>query len=93
MQTMHEGGIFTTRALDRDSEDAAGLRAIHRETLMALGMKAGVTHSEFIKAKSDGKFYFLETAARVVSVVSVAPRVAASRASGCRESGSAASDC
>jgi len=65
MQTMHEGGIFTTRALDRESEDAAGLRAIHRETLMALGMKAGVTHSEFIKAKADGKFYFLETAARV----------------------------
>jgi biotin carboxylase len=65
MQTMHEGGIFTTRALDRMSEDAAGLRAIHRDTLAALGMRAGVTHSEFIKAKVDGKFYFLETAARV----------------------------
>jgi biotin carboxylase len=65
MQTMHEGGIFTTRALDKDSADAEGLRAIHRATLAALGMKAGVTHSEFIKAKADGKFYFLETAARV----------------------------
>jgi len=65
MQTMHEGGIFTTRALDKDSADAEGLRAIHKETLTALGMKAGVTHSEFIKAKADGKFYFLETAARV----------------------------
>jgi biotin carboxylase len=65
MQTMHEGGIFTTRALDKDSADAEGLRAIHRETLAALGMEAGVTHSEFIKAKADGKFYFLETAARV----------------------------
>ena len=65
MQTMHEGGIFTTRALDRDSADAEGLRVIHRETLTALGMQAGVTHSEFIKAKADGKFYFLETAARV----------------------------
>ena len=28
-------------------------------------MKAGVTHSEFIKAEADGRFYFLETAARV----------------------------
>jgi biotin carboxylase len=65
MQTMHEGGIFTTRGLDRESEDAKGLRAIHCETLAALGMKAGVTHSEFIKANVDGKFYFLETAARV----------------------------
>ncbi|HEY5329597.1 MAG TPA: ATPase [Acidobacteriaceae bacterium] len=65
MQTMQEGGVFTTRALDRASEDAAALRMIHRETLAALGMKAGVTHSEFIKARADGKFYFLETAARV----------------------------
>ena len=65
MQTMHDGGIFTTRALERDSEDAKGLRVIHRDTLAALGMKAGVTHSEFIKAEADGKFYFLETAARV----------------------------
>ena len=65
MQTMHDGGIFTTRALERDSEDAKELRVIHRDTLAALGMEAGVTHSEFIKAESDGKFYFLETAARV----------------------------
>jgi len=65
MQTMHEGGVFTTRGLDRESDDAKGLRAIHRETLAALAMKAGVTHSEFIKAHVDGKFYFLETAARV----------------------------
>jgi biotin carboxylase len=65
MQTMHEGGVFTTRALDRTSDDAAALRTIHRDTLTALGMKAGVTHSEFIRARADGKFYFLETAARV----------------------------
>jgi biotin carboxylase len=65
MQTMHEGGVFTTRGLDRESQDAKGLKAIHRETLAALGMRAGVTHSEFIKANADGKFYFLETAARV----------------------------
>lgn len=65
MQTMHDGGIFTTRALERDSEDAKELRVVHRDTLAALGMEAGVTHSEFIKADSDGKFYFLETAARV----------------------------
>ncbi len=65
MQTMHEGGIFTTRGLDRESVDVEGLLAIHRETLTALGMQAGVTHSEFIKSNADGKFYFLETAARV----------------------------
>ena len=65
MATMHEGGVFSTRGIDRDSADAVALRAIHGQTLGALGMRAGVTHSEFIKAHRDGRFYFLETAARV----------------------------
>jgi len=65
MQTMHQGGVFTTRTLDRTSGDAISLRAIHAATLSALGMSRGVTHSEFIKAHSNGCFYFLETAARV----------------------------
>jgi len=65
MQTMHQGGVFTTRTLERRSEDAVALRRIHEATLAALGMRNGVTHSEFIKANADGKFYFLETAARV----------------------------
>ena len=34
--------------------------AIHAATLKALGMYSGVTHTEFIKSKVDGKFYFLE---------------------------------
>ncbi len=65
MQTMHQGGVFTTRTLPREGEEAVGLRAIHAQTLEALGMTNGVTHSEFIRAASDGRFYFLETAARV----------------------------
>jgi biotin carboxylase len=31
----------------------------------SLGLISGVTHTEFIKAHSDGSFYFLEAAARV----------------------------
>ena len=65
MQTMHQGGVFSTRALPRDSSDAKGLLDIHAQVIAALGMDSGVTHTEFIKAKSDGRFYFLETAARV----------------------------
>jgi biotin carboxylase len=65
MQTMHQGGVFTTRTLDREGKEARGLRTIHARTLKALGMKNGVTHSEFIRAHADGKFHFLETAARV----------------------------
>ena len=33
--------------------------------MAALGMVRGVSHTEFIKAKSDGRIYFLETSARV----------------------------
>lgn len=65
MQTMHQGGVFTTRTLDREGEEAVALRRVHGDVLRALGMKAGVTHSEFIRSHADGRFYFLETAARV----------------------------
>ncbi len=64
-ETMHTGGIFSTRTLEREGEDAQALRAIHADVLQALGMRSGPTHSEFIKAHADGRFYFLETAARV----------------------------
>jgi len=65
MQTMHQGGVFSTRALNRDSSDARHLDAIHRQLIAALGLVYGVTHSEFIRSEADGSFYFLETAARV----------------------------
>lgn len=65
MQTMHKGGVFTTRSLHPDSSDARGLAVIHEQVIKALGMVSGVTHTEFIKSREDGRFYFLETAARV----------------------------
>ncbi len=64
-QTMHQGGIFTTRMLPGDHPDVARLLEIHADVLRALGMEAGVTHSEFIRSAQEGEFYFLETAARV----------------------------
>ena len=65
MQTMHQGGVFTTRTLAIDSQDGDSIVKEQRKLLAALGMESGVTHSEFIKAKEDGRIYFLETAARV----------------------------
>jgi biotin carboxylase len=65
MQTMHQGGVFSTRALDRESSDARSLGEIHKQVIGALGLISGVTHTEFIKSHADGTFYFLETAARV----------------------------
>ncbi|MBK8663699.1 MAG: hypothetical protein IPN18_18635 [Ignavibacteriales bacterium] len=37
---------------------------MNARVLKALGMETGVNHTEFIKG-NDGKFYFLETSARV----------------------------
>lgn len=65
MQTMHQGGVFSTRALSRDSSDAHHLIAIHNQVIKSLGLVAGVTHTEFIKSSAAGAFYFLESAARV----------------------------
>ena len=65
MQTMHQGGVFSTRALDRESSDARSLGDIHKRVIGSLGLISGVTHTEFIKSNADGTFYFLETAARV----------------------------
>jgi biotin carboxylase len=65
IQTMHQGGVFTTRTLALESSDAQGIIEVHDRLLAALGMRSGVTHSEFIRSAADGRFYFLETAARV----------------------------
>jgi biotin carboxylase len=65
MQVMHEGGVFTTRAVDRKSSDAAALRELNSKLVPALNMVRGVTHAEYIRGDQDGRYYFLEIAARV----------------------------
>lgn len=64
MQVVHEGGVFTTRVLDRKSAETRRLTEINGELIPALGMIRGVTHAEYIRG-ADGRFYFLEAAARV----------------------------
>ena len=65
MQVMHEGGVFTTRTVDRESRDARELTALNASLAPSLGMVRGVTHAEYIRAHADGRYYFLEIAARV----------------------------
>jgi biotin carboxylase len=65
MQVMHEGGVFTTRTVDRNSDDWKKLTGLNAKLAPALGMVRGVTHAEYIHAHADGRFYFLEIAARV----------------------------
>ena len=66
MQTMHEGGVFTTRILERGSEAARSLVEMNAKADAGAGDGAGRNacgiHSRNGK---DGQFYFLEAAARV----------------------------
>jgi biotin carboxylase len=64
MQVMHEGGVFTTRIVNRSGDDAQQLTELNARLIPAMGMVRGVTHGEYIRGR-DGKFYFLEVAARV----------------------------
>jgi biotin carboxylase len=65
LDVAHGGGVFTTRTLPRGADDERALAEQNRRVLEAMGMVRGVSHTEFIKSRADGEFYFLETAARV----------------------------
>ena len=65
MQVAHLGGAYISRTLARGSADEKELLAINKKLVRALGLERGATHAEFIKSDADGKFYFLEIAARV----------------------------
>ncbi len=59
------GGIYTTRLIQRGSDDEIALQSLNRDVVKSLGLRRGVTHIEYIKSREDGKFYFLEAGARV----------------------------
>ncbi len=69
MEVAHQGGIFVTRRLPDDSVEGRALLEMNRTLQEGLGMKHGVSHSEFIRASGgsggSGGFVFLETSARV----------------------------
>jgi biotin carboxylase len=64
-EVYHGGGLFCSRTLDRGSHESVALKDVNRAIVKALGMVRGVLHTEFIRGEEDGRFYFLETAARV----------------------------
>src|SRR5581483_4567288 len=65
LDVTHSGGIFTTRLVERGSDVDRSLRWLNEKVLSAFDLRDGVSHSEFIRAREDGEFYFLETSARV----------------------------
>lgn len=65
MQVSHEGGVFRTKTLGRNTEEFKSLDEINAKVLSNFGLLNGATHTEFIRSKEDGKLYFLETSSRV----------------------------
>ena len=65
LDVAHDGDVFTSQLLVRGSTEEQEALAMNREVLKAMGHVRGASHTEFIRAKADGKLYFLETSARV----------------------------
>jgi len=65
MQVAHQGGAYISRTLLHGSSDEKSLTDINKKLVKTLNLDHGATHAEFIKSDTDGKFYFLEIAARV----------------------------
>lgn len=65
MEVAHGGGIFRSHIAAFGSEDDKALQKLNAEVMKAFGMQFSASHTEFIRCKDDGKFYFLETSSRV----------------------------
>lgn len=64
-EVAHQGRVFTSKTLGNNNPEFSKLADLNGHLLKYLGLKQGVSHSEYIKSAEDGKFYFLETSARV----------------------------
>jgi len=65
LEVAHDGGIFRTNTVEFGSKDDLDIQKATNKVMQAFGMKHSASHTEFIKCKEDGQFYFLETSARV----------------------------
>jgi biotin carboxylase len=65
LEVAHGGGAYVSRTVAHHSVDEKKLFAINRQLVRALKHESGAAHAEFIKSDADGRFYFLEIAARV----------------------------
>ena len=65
MEVSHEGGVFRSKTLGKNSPEFIALEKANRKLLKSFGLKNGATHTEFIRGKDDRKWYFLETSSRV----------------------------
>ncbi|MEM1327892.1 MAG: ATPase [Bacteroidota bacterium] len=65
LEVAHGGGIFRTATLEFGSTEDRQLREMNEQVLEAFGMQFSASHTEFIRSRENGEFYFLETSSRV----------------------------
>jgi biotin carboxylase len=65
LEVAHGGGAYVSRTVAHRSDDEKELFAINRQLVKVLRLDRGAAHAEFIRSDADGRFYFLEIAARV----------------------------
>ena len=65
LEVTQRGGVATSHTVDYDSGERRELLELNRRLLAGLGLRRGAAHAEFIRGAADGRFYFLEVAARV----------------------------
>lgn len=65
MSVAQDGGIFRSRTVAYGTDEEQHLLAMNAQVMQSMGLRRGVSHTEFIRAHEDGVFYFLETSARV----------------------------
>ncbi len=64
-EVAHGGGIFRSATVPYGGEEQQALVQMNAEVMKAFGMQFSASHTEFIRAKDDGQYYFLETSSRV----------------------------
>ena len=64
-EVAHGGGIFRSNTIKFGSKEDKALQQLNKDVMKAFGMQYSASHTEFIRSKEDGQFYFLETASRV----------------------------
>ncbi len=65
LEVYQDGGVYATRTLRRDTPEVDELLRVNARVLEGFGLGQGASHTEFMRAKADGEFYFIETSARV----------------------------
>ena len=67
LSVSHGGGVFTTRTLPADSDEAKTLTALNARVIEALAPPdfTGPVHAEYLRTLDDRRWLFLEAAARV----------------------------